>query len=53
LLNVHNASDVKQTEIHKAEPQVPGHSHLEYEIAGAKLKKYKLPGIDQILAELI
>jgi hypothetical protein len=36
-----------------AEALVPGPSHLEVEIAGAKLKKYKLPGSDQILAELI
>jgi hypothetical protein len=28
-------------------------SRLEIEIAIAKLKKYKLPGSDQILAELI
>jgi hypothetical protein len=36
-----------------AEPLVPGPSCLEVEIAIAKLKKYKLPGSDQILAELI
>jgi hypothetical protein len=51
LLNVHSVSDVRQ--IHTAEPLVPGPSHLEVEIAIAKLKKYKLPGSDQILAELI
>jgi hypothetical protein len=28
-------------------------SHLEVEIAIAKLKKYELPGSDQILADLI
>jgi hypothetical protein len=32
---------------------VPGPSHLEVEIAVAKLKKYKLPGSDEILAKLI
>jgi hypothetical protein len=53
LLNVHNVSDVRQIEVHKAEPLVPGPSHLEVEIAIAKLKKYKSPGSDQILAELI
>jgi hypothetical protein len=53
LLNVHNVSDVRQIEIHSAEPLVPGHTHLEVEIAIAKLKKYKSPSSDQILAELI
>jgi hypothetical protein len=47
------SSDVRQIEVHTAEPLVPGPSHLEVEIATAKLKKYKLPGSDQILAELI
>jgi hypothetical protein len=32
LLNVHNVSDVRQIEIHTAEPLVPGFSHLEVEI---------------------
>jgi hypothetical protein len=36
-----------------AEPSVPGPSHLEVEIAIAKLKKYKSPGSDEIPAELI
>jgi hypothetical protein len=36
-----------------AEPLVPGSSHLEAEIAVAKLQKYKLPHSDKILAELI
>jgi hypothetical protein len=40
-------------EVHTAEPLVPGPSHLEAEIAIAKLKKYKLPGSDEIPAELI
>jgi hypothetical protein len=50
---VHNVSDVRQIEVHMAEPLVPGPSHLEVEIAIAKLKKYKSPGSDHILAELI
>jgi hypothetical protein len=29
LLNVHNVSDVRQIEVHTAEPLVSGHSHLE------------------------
>jgi hypothetical protein len=51
-LNVHNVSDVRQIEVHTAEPLVPGPS-LEVEIAIAKLKKYESPGSDQIPAELI
>jgi hypothetical protein len=38
LLKVHNVSDVRQIEIHTAEPLVPGPSSLEAEIAIAKLK---------------
>jgi hypothetical protein len=53
LLNVHNVSDVRQIEVHTAEPLVPGPSRLEVEIAIAKLKKYKSPGSDYIPAELI
>jgi hypothetical protein len=36
-----------------AEPLVPCPSHLEVEISIAKQRKYKSPGSDQILAELI
>jgi hypothetical protein len=43
---VHNVSDVRQIEVHTAEPLVPGPSRLEIEIAIAKLKKYKSPGSD-------
>jgi hypothetical protein len=53
LLNVHNAGDVRQIEVHMAEPLVPGSSHLEVETAIAKLKKYKFKSRDQVLAELI
>jgi hypothetical protein len=53
LLNVHNASDVRQIEVHTAEPLVPGPSRLEIEIAITKLKKYKSPGNDKIPTELI
>jgi hypothetical protein len=51
-LNVHNVCDVRQIEIHTAEPLVPGPSHPEVEISIAKLKKYKSPSSDQIPAEL-
>ncbi|PNF24543.1 hypothetical protein B7P43_G05401, partial [Cryptotermes secundus] len=53
LLNVHRVSAVRQTEIHTAEPLVPDPSPFETESAIAKLKQYKLPGSDQIPAELI
>jgi hypothetical protein len=48
LLNVHNISDVRQIEVHMAEPLVPGPSRLEVETAIANFKKYKSPGSDQI-----
>jgi hypothetical protein len=47
-LNVRNISDVRQIEVHTAEPLVPDPSCLEVEIAIAKLKKYKSPSSDQI-----
>jgi hypothetical protein len=53
LLNVHNVSDVRQIEVHTAEPLVPGPSSLGVEIDIAKLKNYKSPGSDLIPAELI
>ena len=46
-------NDVRQAEIHKAEPLVPEPSVCEVELAIEKLKSYKSPGIDQIPAELI
>jgi hypothetical protein len=50
LLNVHRSSDVRQIEIHTAEPSVPDPRPSEVEIAIAKLKRYKSPGSDQIPA---
>jgi hypothetical protein len=52
-LNAHRVSDVRQIEIHTAEPLLPEHSPVEVEVAIVKLKKYKSPGSDQIPAELI
>jgi hypothetical protein len=46
-------SDVRQIEIHTAEPLVPDPSPFEVEIAIEKLKRYKSPGSDGIPAELI
>jgi hypothetical protein len=39
LLTVHNVIDIRQKEVHTAEPLVPGPSLLEVEISIAKLKK--------------
>jgi hypothetical protein len=52
-LNIHGVNDVRQTEVHTAEPLVPESSAFEIEIATEKLKRHKSPGIDQISAELI
>jgi len=53
LFNVHGFSDVRQIEIHTAEPLVPKLRVFEVEMALEKLKSHKSPGIDQIPAELI
>ena len=53
LLNVHGAKDVRQADIHTAEPLVPEPSASEVELAIEKIKSHKSPGIDQIPAELI
>jgi hypothetical protein len=53
LLNVHNVSHGRQIELHTVKPIVPGPNHLDIEIVIVKLKKYKLLGSDQNLAELI
>jgi hypothetical protein len=50
---VHGDNDVRQTEIHTAEPLVPQPSAFEFEMATGKLKRYKSPGTDQIQAKLI
>jgi hypothetical protein len=52
-LNVHGVSDVRQIEIHTAEPLVPEPGPSEVEIAIANLKIYKSPVSDGIPAELI
>jgi hypothetical protein len=53
LLNIHGVNDVKQTEVHTAEPLVPEPSAFEIEMVIEKLKRRKSPGINQIPAELI
>jgi len=53
LLNIHGVKDIRQTELHTAEPLVPEPSAFEVELAIAKLNSHKSPGIVQIQAELI
>ena len=40
LLNIHGVNDVRQTELHTAEPQVPEPSTSEAELAIEKLKRH-------------
>jgi hypothetical protein len=42
ILNVHGVDDVRQTEIHTAEPLVPEPSTFEVEMAIEKLKKTQI-----------
>ena len=53
LFNVHGVSDVRQTEIHTAEPLVPELNAFEVDMAIEKLKTHKSSGIDQIPTVLI
>jgi hypothetical protein len=53
VLNVHGAHDVRQMDIHTAEPLVPQPSLVKVEVAIENLKSYKSPGTDQIPVELI
>jgi len=53
LLNVLGVNDVRQTEIHTAEPLWPETSASEFQLAIGKLKSHKSQSIDQIPAELI
>jgi hypothetical protein len=53
LFSVHGVINVRQTEIHAAEPLVPEPSAFEVEMAIEKLKRHKSPDIDHIPAELI
>jgi len=52
-LNVYEGNDVRQAEIHTAEPLVPEPSTFEVELLIGKLKNHKSPGVDKIRAELI
>ena len=52
LLNVHGV-DVRQTEIHTAEPLELALSAFDIEMAIEKLERHNSPSIDQIPGELI
>jgi hypothetical protein len=53
ILNVHGVNDVRQIQIHTAQPLVPEPSASDVKLAIEKQKSNKLSGIDQIPAELI
>ena len=53
LFNVHGVNDVRQAEMHTAEPLVLELSAFDVEMAIEKLKRCGSPGIDQIPTELI
>jgi hypothetical protein len=50
VLNVHGVHDVRQMDIHMAEPLVPEPSLVKVEIASGKFKRYKCT--DRILSKL-
>jgi hypothetical protein len=52
-LKIYRAGGVRHTEMHMAEPFVPEPRTSEVVLAIGKLKSYKIPGVDQIPAELI
>ena len=51
-IELHGVNDIKNTDIHTAEPLVPETSTSEVELAVEKLKSHKSSGTDQIPAEL-
>jgi hypothetical protein len=53
LLNVHGVNNLKQTEIHTAEPLVPEPSAFDVELTTEKLKSHESPDIHLIPTELI
>jgi hypothetical protein len=50
---MHNDSEVRQIEVHTAEPLVPNPSPFEVEIAIVKVKKYISAGSYEIQAKMI
>jgi hypothetical protein len=52
-LNAFGVSDIRQTEMHVAEPLVSEPSPFKVEISVEKLRRYNLPGSDQISSVMI
>jgi hypothetical protein len=52
LLNVYRVTDVRQTKIHTANQPASKPGAFQIKRATEKLKTYKSPGTDQILAQL-
>ena len=50
---MHGVNDVRQTQLHTAEPLMPEPNDFEIEVAIEKLKSHKTPGTDQITVGLI
>jgi len=53
LLNVNGVNDVRQREIHTAQPLVPEPSPSQVELTIEKLKTLKSSGIDKMPSEMI
>jgi hypothetical protein len=53
LLNEHGNDNVRQTEIHIAEPLKLQPSHFEVKAATPKLERYESQGTEQIPAEMV
>jgi hypothetical protein len=53
LLNVHEVNEIRQTAIQTAEPLMPEPNVFEFQMANKKLNRHKLPGPDQIAADMI
>ena len=52
-MNIQHVNKVRKTEIHTAETLVPEPSAFKIRVVVEKLRRHKLPGINQISAELI
>jgi hypothetical protein len=53
LLNIHGDNEARQVEMHTAGTLIPESTPVEVETPTEDVSRYKSPGIDQILAELI
>jgi len=53
ILNIRGINDVRQTDLHTADPLVPEPSAFEGEMAIEKLKRHKSPYIDPVPAKCI